>query len=120
MLVCIGDTNRLRSHRAITNLSVQEFEPRGKAAQESAAILGLLPWIPFHWWRGPCEFFIKAVDFLFKRCPLGDQFALEFRQGCKDPEHQPSVRRRRIDLRTGACQHLQPHFAAAQIVHRRY
>ena len=53
-------------------------------------------------------------------CPLGDQFALDFRQGCEDPEHQPSVRRRRVDLRTGACQHLQPHFAAAQIIHHRY
>ena len=40
--------------------------------------------------------------------PLGDQFALELPQGREDPEYKPSVRRRPVDLRAGARQHLQP------------
>jgi len=49
---------------------------------------------------------------------LTDQLTLELGQGGEDAEGKPPVRRRGVDLRAGAGQHLQPNTACAQILDR--
>ena len=47
---------------------------------------------------------------------LGDQFALELGERGEDAERQAPVGGRRIDLRTGTGQYLQPHAPGAQVL----